>query len=89
MPNMDWKQPIHEALIMSRAGENTVFFISSNMCHQRNNCRSLIIAPNGLIMKASVLTQEMLIVADIDTDLATHAFLQDDLDKMAKALGEA
>lgn len=88
MPNMDWKQPIHEALIMARAGENTIYFISANMSHERNNCRSLVVAPNGLIQKASVLTQEMLIVADIDPDLATHAFLQDDLVKMAQALGE-
>jgi len=89
MPNMDWKQPIHEALIMARAGENTIYFISANMSHERNNCRSLVVAPNGLIQKASVLTQEKLIVADIDPALATHAFLQDDLEKMAKALGEA
>lgn len=88
LPGMDWKQPIHEALIMSRAGENTIYFISSNMSHAKNNCRSLIVAPNGLIVQASVLTQEMLITADIDTGLATHAFLQDDLEKMAKALGE-
>jgi len=88
LPTMAWKQPIHEALIMARAGENTIWFVSANMSHPKNNCRSLIVAPNGLIHKASVLTQEMLVTADIDTDLATHAFLQDDLEKMAQALGE-
>ncbi|MBN1292714.1 MAG: carbon-nitrogen hydrolase family protein [Candidatus Latescibacteria bacterium] len=88
MPKMSWKQPIHEALIMARAGENTIYFISANMSHPLNNCRSLVVAPNGLIQNASVLTQEMLITADIYPDLSTHAFLQDDLNKMAKALGE-
>ena len=88
MPKMSWKQPIHEALIMARAGENTIYFISANMSHPLNNCRSMVVAPNGLIQKASVLTQEMLITADINPDLSTHAFLQDDLEKMAKALGE-
>ena len=88
LPTMAWKQPIHEALIMARAGENTLWFVSANMSHPKNNCRSLIIAPNGLIDRASVLTREMLITADIDTDRATHAFLQDNLEKMAQALGE-
>lgn len=89
MPGMKWKLPIHEALIMTRAGENTIWFISANMCHERNNCRSMIVAPNGLIEKASELGREMLIVADVDPARATHAFLKDNLDDMAKALGES
>jgi predicted amidohydrolase len=85
---MAWKLPVHEALITSRAAENTVWFVSANMCHPANNCRSLIVGPNGLIREASVLAQEMLIYADVDPDLATHAFLKDDLEDMARALGE-
>jgi predicted amidohydrolase len=88
LPGMEWKLPVHEALIVARAAENTVYFISANMCHPRNNCRSLVVAPDGLIQEASVLAQEMLLVADLDADLATHAFLEDDPAKRMKALGE-
>jgi predicted amidohydrolase len=87
--SMSWKLPVHEALITARAAENTLWFVSANMCHPANNCRSLIVRPNGLIKEAAVLAQEMLIRADADPDLATHAFLKDDLGEMARALGEA
>ena len=88
MESMKWKLPVHEALIVSRAAENTLYFVSANMCHPCNNCRSLIVAPDGLIHDASILTMEMLLVADLDPDLSTHAFLYNDLEKMAKAVGE-
>ncbi len=88
MPSMKWKLPVHESLIVSRAAENTCFFVTANMCHTHNNCRSLIVGPDGLIQSASELAQEMLIIADLDPDRATHAFLNDDLATMAKALGE-
>jgi len=87
--SMSWKLPVHEALITARAAENTVWFVSANMCHPANNCRSLIVGPNGLVREAAILAQEMLIWADADPDRATHAFLKDDLDEMARALGEA
>ena len=39
-PN-DWKMPVHHAMIVTRAAENTVWFASCNMCHaQHQNCRS-------------------------------------------------
>jgi predicted amidohydrolase len=88
LPGMQWKAPVHEALIMARAAENTIYFISANMSHARNNCRSLVVTPDGLIQKASVLGQEMLLVADLDPALATHAFLQDDPTKTMRALAE-
>ena len=88
MPSMSWKLPVHEALITSRAAENTLWFISANMAHPCNNCRSLIVAPDGLVTAASVLTVEMLVTADIDPGRATHAFLGKDTETAAKALGE-
>jgi ribosomal-protein-alanine N-acetyltransferase len=88
LPNMEWKLPVHEALLTARAAENTVYFVSANMCHARNNCRSLIIGPDGLILQASELGKEALLVADIDPRKANHAFLKDDLAAMAKALAE-
>jgi predicted amidohydrolase len=88
LPGMEWKVPVHEALIVTRAAENTVYFVSANMCHPRNNCRSLVVAPDGLIQNASVMAEETLLVADLNTELATHAFLQDDPEKMTAALAE-
>ncbi len=88
LPGMAWKLPVHEALLVARAAENTLYFVSANMSHPRNNCRSLIVAPDGLIQEASVLGQEMLLVADLDPARATHAFLHDDPEQTAKALAE-
>jgi len=88
MESMKWKLPVHEALIVTRAAENTLYFVSANMCHPCNNCRSLVVAPDGLIQDASILTMEMLLVADLDPDRSTHAFLYDDPEKMSKAVGE-
>lgn len=88
LPNMEWKLPVHEALLTARAAENTLYFVSANMCHARNNCRSLIIGPDGLILEASELGKEALLVADIDPQKANHAFLKDDPATMAKALAE-
>ena len=85
---MAWKRPIQEALLMARAGENTIFFVSANMCHANNNCRSFIIGPDGLVIQASELGQEMLLVAELETDRATHAFLKQDPIDMMKALAE-
>lgn len=85
---MEWKLPVHEALLVARAAEDTVYVVSANMCHERNNCRSLVIAPDGLIQEASVLAQEMLLVADVDPERATHAFLREDAVAAAKALAE-
>jgi hypothetical protein len=58
------------------------------MCHERNNCRSVVIAPDGLIQRASVPAQEMLPVADLDPERATHAFLRKDAVAAAKAFAE-
>ena len=89
LPNMEWKLPVQEALLTARAAENTIYFVSANMCHARNNCRSLIIGPDGLIIQASELGREEIISAEIDLLKANHAFLKDDPVAMAKALAEA
>ncbi len=85
-PN-DWKIPIHHAMITTRAAENTVWFASCNICHdQHQNCRCLIIAPNGQVHAQTELKQEQLLVSDIDIDLATQAMFKFDLDGCATAL---
>ena len=90
-PN-DWKIPIHHAMIVTRAAENTVWFASTNICHDRHqNSRSLVVQPDGQIHAQSELKREQLVVADIDTDLATRAFYkvyigEESLDDSARML---
>jgi predicted amidohydrolase len=88
LPDADWKQPVQEALITARAAENTAWFVSANMAHERNNCRSLVVAPNGLVAAASELRREMLVTADVDPALATHAVLSRDPDELMRVLAE-
>jgi predicted amidohydrolase len=75
-PN-DWKVPVHHAMIVTRAAENTVWFASCNAClvpHQ--NSRSLVVAPDGQIWAQTELRQEELLVTDIDTARATRAMFE-------------
>jgi predicted amidohydrolase len=85
-PN-DWKIPVHHALITARAAENTVWFASCNPClvpHQ--NCASMVVAPDGTIHVSSALEVEELVVADIDTSLATRAMFLDEMESKAAVL---
>jgi predicted amidohydrolase len=78
-PN-DWKIPIHHAMAVTRAAENTIWFASCNVAHDpHQNCRSLVIAPDGRIHAQSELKREELVVADIDTALATRAMYRFDI----------
>jgi predicted amidohydrolase len=85
-PN-DWKIPVHHAMITTRAAENTIWFASCNPClvpHQ--NCTSMVVAPNGTLHASSTLKTEELVVADIDTELATRAMFLDDMQSKAAML---
>ncbi len=85
-PN-DWKIPIHHAMIVTRAAENTIWFASCNPCllpHQ--NCCSMIVAPDGQIAAQAELKQEQLLVANIDLDQATQAMFKYNLEDCAKVL---
>lgn len=85
-PN-DWKIPIHHAMIVTRAAENTIWFASCNMCHPlHQNSRSMVVAPDGRIHAEAELKQEQLLVADIDIDLATQAMFKFDTDGCARVL---
>ena len=82
-PN-DWKVPVHHAMIVTRAAENTIWFASCNACHvEHQNCRSMIIAPDGQIHAQSELKHEQLVVAEIDTDLATRGMYKFDIGEPA------
>ncbi len=85
-PN-DGKTPIHESMIVTRAAENTVWFASCNMCHeQHQNCRSMIVAPDGRVHARAELKREELLVADLDMSLATAAMFNYDLEGCAPVL---
>ncbi len=82
-PN-DWKIPVHHAMAVTRAAENTIWFASCNVCHpDHQNCRSMIIAPDGQIHAQSELKREQLVVAEIDTDLATRGMYKFDVGEPA------
>ena len=84
-----WKIPIHHAMIVTRAAENTVWFASCNAClspHQ--NSRSLIVAPDGRIHGQTELCQEELLVRDIDVDQATQAMFRMSQGPSATALAD-
>jgi ribosomal-protein-alanine N-acetyltransferase len=82
-----WKIPIHHAMIVTRAAENTVWFASCNCCHlPHQNCRSMIVAPDGQIHARAELRVEQLVVADVDLDLATRAMFNYDMEGCAAML---
>ncbi|HCL27900.1 MAG TPA: hypothetical protein DIC52_05650 [Candidatus Latescibacteria bacterium] len=87
-PN-DWKVPIHHAMIVTRAAENSVWFASCNAClppHQ--NSRSLIVSPDGRIHGQTELCREELLVRDIDVEQATRAMFRLSESEGAEALAD-
>jgi predicted amidohydrolase len=82
-----WKVPIHHAMIVTRAAENTVWFASCNACLEpHQNCRSLVVAPDGRIAAQSELLREELVTADLDIARATRAMFNFDRDGCAEML---
>ena len=85
-PN-DWKIPIHHAMVVTRAAENTIWFASCNICQeQHQNCASMVVAPDGQIHAQADLRREQLLVADIDLDRATRAMFRFDTEGCAEVL---
>jgi ribosomal-protein-alanine N-acetyltransferase len=84
-PN-DWKIPIHHAMITTRAAENTIWFASCNACLDHQNCRSLVIAPDGRVHAQSELKREEFVIAEVDMDRATRAMFRYDLEGCAEVL---
>ena len=85
-PN-DWKIPIHHAMIVTRAAENTVWFASCNACLIPNqNCRSMVVAPDGRIHAQAEMKREALMVTEIDIDKATRAMFKYDMEACAPIL---
>src|SRR4051812_156053 len=85
-PN-DWKIPIHHAMIVTRAAENTIWFASCNICQEQyQNCASMVVSPDGRIHAQAELRQEQLLVADVDLDRATRAMFRFDTEGCAEVL---
>ena len=82
-----WKIPIHHAMIVPRAAENTVWFASCNACYpEHQNCRTLIVAPDGQIHAQLEMKKEDLLVSEIETEQATRAMYEFDLKGCAPLL---
>ena len=85
-PN-DWKIPIHQGMMVTRAAENTIWFASCNAClipHQ--NCETRVVAPDGRIHARVEMKRERLLVTDIDVDQATRAMFRYDMEDSAELL---
>ncbi|MCC7193437.1 MAG: carbon-nitrogen hydrolase family protein [Phycisphaeraceae bacterium] len=83
----DWKIPVHHAMITTRAAENTIWFASCNCCYlEHQNCRSMIVAPDGRIHAQTELKREELLVSEIDIDRATQAMFRFDRDGCGEML---
>ena len=61
--------------------------LARRVCHeQHQNCRSMVVAPDGRIQAQAELKREELLVADIDISRATQAMFKFDTDGCAKVL---
>jgi predicted amidohydrolase len=77
----------HPGFNRTRAAENTVWFASCNPCLiPYQNCRSLVVAPDGQIHNQSELGREELLVTEIDVSRATRAMFNYDLEGCAPLL---
>ena len=85
-PN-DWKIPIHHAMLVTRAAENTIWFASCNCCHsQHQNCETQVVAPNGEVAAQCEMKKETLLICDVDVDRATRAMFRFDMADSAELL---
>ena len=83
----DWKIPVHHAMIVTRAAENTIWFASCNVCYEdHQNCCSMIVAPDGQIHAQAELKKEQLLISEIDIDRATQAMFHYNLKDCAEML---
>ena len=64
-----------------------IWFASCNICHdQHQNCRSMVVAPDGRIHAQTELKQEQLLTASLDIDQATQAMFRFDTEGCARML---
>ena len=68
---LDARNSFHEKAMICRAAENTVWFASVNCAIAGSPSTSAVIRPDGTVLTWQPYGQEGLLIADIDTDLAT------------------
>jgi Predicted amidohydrolase len=61
----------HESAVLCRAAENTVYFASVNCASDGSPTTSAVASPDGTVLAWQPYGKDGLLVADIDTDLAT------------------
>ena len=61
----------HEKALLCRAAENTVYFASVNCAGEGSPTTSAVVAPDGSVIAWQPYGEEGLLVADIDTSVAT------------------
>ena len=71
-----WKTPVIEAHLVSRAAEDGVFVISSNIASTPPNHLSMIVDPDGIVISRASSGREQLVCGRIDPSRATHKFLK-------------
>jgi predicted amidohydrolase len=70
---LDPRSTFHEKAMLCRAAENTCWFASVNCAIQGSPSTSAVIRPDGTVLAWQPYGSEGLLVADIDTALATRA----------------
>ena len=61
----------HEKAVVCRAAENTVYVASINYASEGSGTTSVVVNPDGTVMKWQPYGKPGLLIADIDTDKAT------------------
>jgi len=68
---LDPRNSFHEKAMICRAAENTIWFASVNCAIAGSPSTSAVVRPDGTVLTWQPYGEEGLLVADIDTDLAT------------------
>lgn len=68
---LDPRNTFHEKAMLCRAAENTCWFASVNYASDGSPTTSAVIRPDGTVLAWQPYGSEGLLVADVDTDLAT------------------
>jgi predicted amidohydrolase len=70
---LDPRSTFHEKAMLCRAAENTCWFASVNCAMEGSPSTSAVIRPDGTVLAWQPYGKEGVLVADIDTALATRA----------------
>ena len=72
----EWKVPVLEGFLRTRASENQMFVVSANNAGPAQIVKSGIVDPDGLILAQANYGREELLVANLDLSRVSDEFLQ-------------